>query len=35
LENKTGKKCCEMFDFFGGTSIGGIIALSLAAGYSA
>lgn len=35
LENKTKKKCSELFDFFAGTSIGGIISLALASGHSA
>ncbi|KAL4487244.1 hypothetical protein ABPG72_017963 [Tetrahymena utriculariae] len=35
LENLTKKKCSEIFEFFGGTSIGGIISLALASGHSA
>lgn len=35
LERCTGKKCNEMFNFFAGTSIGGMIAISLALGQSA
>ena len=35
LERHFGKKCCEVFDFFCGTSTGAIIALALASGKSA
>ncbi|MBX9859743.1 MAG: patatin-like phospholipase family protein [Sphingomonas sp.] len=35
LEQQSGRRAVEMFDLFAGTSIGGIIALGLAAGASA
>ena len=35
LEEQSGRKIVDMFDLFAGTSIGGIIALGLAAGTSA
>lgn len=35
LEERSGKRLCDCFDLFAGTSIGGIIALGLAAGRSA
>jgi len=35
LEKVSGKKPIEMFNFFGGTSIGGIMAILLACGTSA
>jgi patatin-like phospholipase/acyl hydrolase len=35
LERHAGARCCDMFDFIAGTSIGGIIALGLSSGVSA
>ena len=35
LERIAGKKCDELFNYFGGASIGGLVALMLASGKSA
>lgn len=35
LEARTGKRCDQVFNFFGGTSIGAIISMGLAKGLSA